>query len=155
MNDTCTKQMLEEDLQRMERQLETPIIPGELRMWLENVCQMCSELCPVLRQQIAQAHPLQYKQIKRDGDNLLRRVEQMQKEDSDILAELAVMERAVSQICQMVEKAEPNEARYEEHVKSFTHDALQFIIRVRTQERAIETWVQEAEFRDNGDSGAG
>ena len=155
MDATCTKHELEELLQKLERQLETPIIPGELRSWLEAVEQCCHEVCPILRQHINEVHPQEYKLIKRDADNLLRRVEQMKKEDSDILTELAMQERAVANLHQLAARAEPNELKAEEHVKNFVRDALMFIIRIRTQERAIETWVQEAEFRDNGESGAG
>jgi len=155
MNETLTSHRLEELLQELEVQLETPIISGELRTWLDSVGHMVAELGPVLRERVQNVHPRQFKQIRKDADNLLREIEMMKREDEAILNELALHERAVPQLCELAKKAEPDELRFADHVKNLVREGLQFIIRVRTQERAIETWMQEAEFRDNGNSGAG
>ncbi len=146
---------LDEALAKLESHLETPVVPGELATWFDNVCVAFAAVKEPLQQHIQLEHPPVYKQIKRDADNLYTRVEQLQQEDLALLDEYERLNRCSEQICKLAPQAEPNEARFDEHRRTAVTEGLAFVLRVRMQERAVETWLQESLMRDNGESGGG
>ena len=150
---TAAENPLKDALEKLEAQLETPTVAGELVNWLEAASSLWQELRAPLQNQIEHVHSSGFKRIRKDDPDLLRRVEQMQEQDEQLLNQLAEHQHTFAELYELAVKTEPNETKVIQHVVEANGAGIQYVIDVRKQERALETWMQEAEFRDSGVSG--
>jgi hypothetical protein len=141
---------LRDALDTLERCCETPVVPGELVSWLECVETALAELDASLRLQLGNRHRGQFEQIVRDDTSLQRPVEQLQREDREVAQDFDALRTRVGALTERAAAIEPDEASMSEEVDRFARDALWFVIRVRRQDTAIQTWLGEAVRRERG-----
>lgn len=141
---------LRESLDALERCCGTPVVPGELVIWLETVEGALAELEASLRHQLVERHRGQFEQIVRDDPSLQRPVDQMQREDHELAQAFESLQRRAAALTERTAAVEPDEAVMRDEVDAFARDGLWFVIRVRKQDTAIRTWLGEALRREHG-----
>jgi len=141
-------------LQTLELRLETPIVPGEMRSWLENLRNLWDRLPATLSQTSGEENLPKLKQIAATDPELDARVQRMHDEDAQIAAEALRLQQAIESVHQQVgsveEAAQLDEGQLSEQVSTIIDRSLALIIRIRKQQRAIDTWFVEALQRDRG-----
>lgn len=140
-----------EALAELEANIETPFVPGELERWINDVHGAFQRLRPLLDHQISDVHPQQYDEIREEDEELFRRVDQMRQEDADIIETASQLSEEIPKLQTAAANVEPDEAKLRTAFDGFVESVLDFIIRVRTQEQALRTWLMEAFTRDRGD----
>ena len=95
-------------------------------------------------------HAEEFAAIVEEDAGLLARVEQLKKEDSGIIQQFADPSRRAERLAELAWRCEPDEGQVREDVSRLVELGLSFVIRVRTQETAISTWLLEAFDRDRG-----
>jgi hypothetical protein len=95
-------------------------------------------------------HPRQFAEISDADPALLRQVELLRQEDVEIEQCRERLNQLVLQLAQHVAKFEPDEGRAQPYLKRLTEEGIAFVVRVRKQEVAVETWFAEAFHREHG-----
>jgi hypothetical protein len=139
-----------EALAELEADIETPCVPGELEGWIGAANDAFQRVQPLLDRQIHTVHPQQFSEISEEDEELLRRVEQMRQEDAGIAEAAGELREQIQKLETAAANIEPDEARFRTAFDDFVQAGLKWIIRVRTQEQAIRTWLMEAFTRDRG-----
>jgi hypothetical protein len=137
-------------LAQLEMCLETPVMCGELPSWCEAVEAAHREVREPLWQELDSAHPIQFAHIGNENGDLLRRVEQLSEEDAFLRQLYTDFADALQRFCKRSEIVEPQEDRMDKSLAVVINGGLSFVIRVRTQQQAIATWLIEAFHRDTG-----
>lgn len=81
---------------------------------------------------------------------MFKRVELLRQEDQAIAAELDGLGELIERLRLKTPVAEPNEARTDKEREALAERGLAFVMRLRKQEVAIDTWFGEAFNRDRG-----
>jgi hypothetical protein len=81
---------------------------------------------------------------------MFRHVDELQAEDGRIAESFRALEERLPVLRQLAERVEPDEKRASTAVSEFAENALQFVMQVRKQELAFQTWLMEAFTRDRG-----
>jgi hypothetical protein len=137
-------------LAKFETSLLSPTISGELPSWLEEVQKSWEETSAQIHYYIKHVHPRQFDEIAKQDPELLPRIEQLQAEDEAIEQQRAQLSQSIGRVGQHAPKLEPDEEKAQRYVKSIVDDGTAFLIRVRKQEVAVQTWYVEAFNRDGG-----
>lgn len=137
-------------LDRLERSLETPIIPGELPTWLRTVRNLFAEVDSKYELEIEEIHSQILQQIARQDPELVARVEQLQGQDEELMTQWRALQGKSRRLRNDVEQIEPHESAFEDRVEKFRDEALGFVIEARKQEAALTAWYAEALQRDRG-----
>ena len=147
---THADKSLQEALQEFERVLETPIVPGELVQWIRDAAATCGRVGTEVVRQQREGHAEILGQISREDTGLLQRVQMLREEDERLRDEYRELREQARQLDQQADSAEPNEREMDDLVSQFIRRGLDFVIRVRKQEIAMETWLVESFDRDRG-----
>jgi len=145
-----TKTELQTALELFESCLETPLVPGEIVSWSESLHNACCHALPAWQQEMQNEHPQQFKQIKREDPEMGTRIENMQKEDAEISCQFDALCQDVANFQTRAEVMEKDEARFKPAMEELVSNGLKLVIRVRTQQQALKTWLLEAFDRDRG-----
>ncbi|REJ74260.1 MAG: hypothetical protein DWQ34_23980 [Planctomycetota bacterium] len=137
-------------LAQFEATVEAPCVPGDLEGWFEAVDVAFQRLRPMVVEQVERIHPQQFSAIGQEDEELFRRVERMQQEDAALRKEFDQLGDDIATLERSAENLEPDEAKLREAFDGFVDKAIQCIIRVRTQEEAVRTWLMESFTRDRG-----
>jgi hypothetical protein len=146
------KNELQTALQLFETCLETPLVPGELGSWAEQLTSAC---CCAKEQWIQASqveHPDQFKQIGKEDPEMSTRVQNMQEEDMAIACQFDAVCQDVANFHDRSPTMEGDEARFKPAMQDLVEAGLKLVIRIRTQEQAIRTWFLEAFDRDRGNA---
>jgi hypothetical protein len=133
-----------------ETSLLTPTISGELSSWLEQVQKTWEEASAQVHYHLKHLHPRQYEEISKQDPELLPRVDQLRSEDGAIEEQRAQLSRSIGRVGQEAPKLEPDEEKAQKYTKSIVDAGTAFLIQVRKQEVAVQTWYVEAFARDRG-----
>lgn len=133
-----------------ERCLETPVVPGELPNWLRTVRQASMDVRVQLKREIDETHNQLLDDMVEQDFELAPRAQEMKDADHALISRLEELQKTFDRLAEMAERAEPHEAKLDEHVEQFTNEALQFVIECRKHENALTTWYMEAFNRDRG-----
>lgn len=139
-----------QSLAAFEKCINTPFIPGELLAWMRAVSQAFARLVELMIGQTEQMHKEEFRDIAREDPGLLKRVEEMRKEDGEIAKESERLASAIATLKPRIEQAGADEVVLREELNQFVADAQQFVARVRKQEVTIRTWWVESFTRDRG-----
>lgn len=139
-----------EVLAELEANVESPCVPGELERWFGDVDDAFQRLWPLFDHQIHTVHPQEFSEISAEDEELSRRVEQMRQEDAAIAQAAVRLQTRIESFETAAANIEPDEAKFRTALEDFVKAILEWIIRVRTQEHAIRTWLMEAFTRDRG-----
>src|SRR5688572_11779292 len=150
MDRSAQLQGLNESLVKLETALLTPVVSGELAMWLENVEQSAGDLGEPLRRFLQEVQPQEYRQIAASDQELLSRVQQLATEDNALLAALDHFRGSGDKLKPMVQAALHHESKAEEQRSAFEKEGLDLVQRIRRHLVAADTWLAEAVYRDRG-----
>ena len=137
-------------LTAFETSLLTPTVSGELATWLEEVQKTWEEASTQVHYHIKHLHPRQYDEISKQDPELLPRIDQLRAEDEAIEQQRALLAQAIGRVGQHVPKMEPDEEKAAKYTKAMIDSGTAFLIQVRKQEAAVQTWYVEAFNRDGG-----
>lgn len=137
-------------LVRFEEQLETPHVPGELNGWGEEVSKLLTEVDMHLRTWIDRENPSSFKHILKNDIELAKRVEKMQAEDKQLLITLENVAKQAEELNRIVEEGKTAEDQFLPKRNRLVDDGLQFILSIRKQKSAVDTWIGESLRRDTG-----
>ena len=141
---------LKEALTGFEESVLTPVVPGELAAWAEQVQAAWTEASAQIHHQVQQLHPRQYDEIVEQDPELLPRIELLKKEDQAIEVECEELNKLISRVTRCTTEVEPDEGKASRDIQSLVDGATQFISRVRKQSIGVQTWFSEAFTRDRG-----
>ena len=150
MDDASAEPDLKVAIDQFETNLVTPIMPGELASWAEQVHSAWTEAATQIQHHVKHLHPRQFEAIAEQDPELLPRVELLKAEDEAIEDHLASFSQAVAQTAEHASKLEPDVEKAQKHIQSLIDDGLSFLARVRKQSVAVQTWYVEAFNRDKG-----
>src|SRR5689334_7083506 len=137
-------------LTAFETSLLTPTVSGELSSWLEQVQKTWEEASAQIHYHLKHLHPRQYEEIAKQDPELLPRLDQLRAEDDCIEQQRSQLSQSIGRVGQHAPKLEPDEEKAQKYVKSVVDGGTAFLIQVRKQEVAVQTWYVEAFNRDGG-----
>ncbi len=141
---------MHQSMQHLEKALLSPVVSGELTEWVETVAQALREFGPAWVENIKNVVRPQYKQIARTDEDLLPRVEQMIQEEHQLQEDLVEFENMLSDLATRAEDVDNDELKAMNHKTRVERDGVALLIRIKKQEAAASTWLQEALYRDRG-----
>lgn len=150
MNTTVLKS-LTDNLSKLESHLETPSLPGEMADWIMPVPKLADDAIQVIQLNSAQNHEDLLASIAQEDSELLPRVEQLRETNSELAERWRRFGRTAKRLRDAIQKAEPDEARFEQHQEELVNDGLQLILDTRSQEKSITTWYVESVNRERGE----
>lgn len=138
-------------LEKFERALETPVVPGELTAWTDDAKGLCDKIGELLQKYVVQKHAELFSRILKEDIELGHRIENLREIDSRLLqVDFPSLNQKLGNLAARVPAVQPNESRLSTFVEEVVKEGLAFVIAARTQETAIETWLMEAFTRDRG-----
>jgi len=137
-------------LAELETCLEQPIVPGELSPWANAVSSAYVDAEGPLQEAFETTHPALFDQIRREDEDLYRQVEQMKEEDAKLRTEYATLSRDARRLRVRSDQEDSDESVLSSEVEQSIEKGLAFVIRIRKQQSAINTWLLEAFQRDTG-----
>ncbi|UUO04767.1 hypothetical protein M4951_15375 [Blastopirellula sp. J2-11] len=140
---------LHQALEQFENVLETPVVPGELPEWCQSAMTCCVSVHQLLLRKLDD-HVSIYLQIEQEDPSLESHVQTMREEDDTLKSESEHFVDEFTRAAATAEVAEPNENLVQQLAGEIADRAIQFIIAVRKQERAVATWYVESLERDRG-----
>jgi hypothetical protein len=141
---------LKTSLAAFETSLLTPRVSGELGPWLEQVQKTWEEASAQIHYHLKHLHPRQYEEISKQDAELLPRIDQLRAEDDAIEHQRGQLSQSIGRLGQHAPKLEPDEEKAQKHINLIVSAGTVFLIQVRKQEVAVQTWYVEAFNRDGG-----
>ena len=143
---------LENALFQLEDRLETPVVPGEMVEWCRQVQAAFEGLRTLYEDRVRPSHERQFAAIRNEDPALDTRTSQLASEDEAIVVEL---ERLGSILNILADHVDPQAETAEdlgtgEQLPELVREMLAVVIRIRTFEKAVQTWYVEAFQRDRG-----
>ena len=137
-------------LTTFETSLLSPTVSGQLAPWLEEVQKAWEEASAQIHFHVKHLHPRQYEEISKQDPELLSRIDQLRAEDEAIEQQREQLAQSIGRVEQHVPKMEPDEEKAQKYTKAIIDGGTTFLIQVRKQEVAVQTWFVEAFNRDGG-----
>lgn len=137
-------------IESLETCLMTPRVPGDLERWVAAIETAIEAVGMVIRRQIDHEHRSQFQQITSEDPELHARVERLKVGDEQSREQFDSLRDRLQRLKKSVPGIEPDEGRLEPAMAGFCTDGLSFVMHLRQQEVAIDTWLQEAFNRDRG-----
>jgi hypothetical protein len=139
-----------EALNRLESELLTPIVPGELERSLEAISQAADLVSALLWRHTENLKNTEYPAIAAQDPELLAQTDRLMQGDADCVERLAALLDQIARLKNLAPKCEPNEAVMRNSLESLIQQGLKWVIDAKRQEKARETWFVEAFQRDRG-----
>lgn len=140
---------INELLTQLENAASTPVVPGELRAWCENIARPFGALGEEWAGKEEELESV-FKQIEKEDVEIIPRVEKMREKQSKISVEFVRLEQMLSRLL----KADSNDpkASWEPTTigQTLRQDLLHLALRCRTLDKEANTWFIEATHRDRG-----
>jgi len=149
-DDKTREQEFRSTIEQLETAADTPVVSGDMESWLQSMDDALNRTQAAVRANTLQMHAPQLATIRREDQEMLRRVEELQREDTRIAEDITALRARIPVLKAMVERIEPDEKRAETAVADLSALAVQLVARIRKQETALRTWLQEAFTRDRG-----
>ena len=137
-------------LARLEKCLETPVVPGELDLWAHETQRAADQVAALLEVQLHDRHPEVFAEIEQQDSDLMTRVEELRQGDQQSCELLHAFQERLNHLVARADRIEPDEKRGADDQAAIVESGLKFVIQARTQETALETWLMEAVARDRG-----
>ncbi len=141
---------LMDSLQTLEKNLETPVVPGELSAWMRYLRQSVNNVEHVLRHAIENRHEECLRGIAADDPGLLPRVEQLRSEQAGLQQDIEAVASRLSRFEGQSSDDLANQPDLDEQIADIVELGIRFVIRTRTFETALATWRMESIDRDRG-----
>jgi hypothetical protein len=137
-------------LEQFETCLLSPVVPGELSDWCDEVETAWSEAVGRVRKHVRELHPRQYQEMSSEDPELLPRTEKLQEDDRSLEEECDEFDRALHRFVEHAPKFEPDEEKIAGHAQTLIDAGVELLTNIRRQEAAVQTWYVEAFTRDRG-----
>lgn len=141
---------LKEGMTKLETALITPLISGELDGWVKNARQAANDLAPKLKRFIKTVLRSEYDEIAKTDTELLRRVQQMVRDDEKLLADFESFRHDLDSLAERVPLVKNDEAKTNEHRTRIEATGTALVLAIKKHQAAADTWLAEALNRDNG-----
>ena len=141
---------IESLIEKLEKNLMTPIIPGELPAWTAALAYSFGEFGTEFMLEMNQRHPEIYSNIKQENPELFKKIEDLNKEDKKLLNQYQDFKKQIMQLQKQIQHAESHKHKLKEIESRITSQGLELIVGIRKQQQAIRIWLQEAYHRDTG-----
>ena len=138
-------------VEKLEVALQTPFVPGEMVSWAEAVRRSLMTVHSSLNEQINHVHHRTIKQIALEDPELSARAVNLKQADEQNMSNLEQLLNRAWNLPERVDQAEPDESSMESELREIIDDGLKFVLAVRGQETAIDTWMSESLNRDRGE----
>jgi hypothetical protein len=151
MSMTCTPEReLRDSLDEFETSLATPVVAGELAVWIKTAHAKWNEASAQTHYHIGHMHSRQYQQISHEDPEMHACVERLKVEDNKLEQDREALNRMIVRVVGHAPKFEHDEEKIHHHTQHMIDAGLAFVARVRKQEVTIQTWFMEAFNRDRG-----
>jgi hypothetical protein len=155
MSSTITKPLpqeksLQDSMLRLEAAILAPVVSGELKQWAEVVAESLQTFGATWVEFVNSVLHQQYVQIAKTDPDLLSRVDQMIQADRNMLADFGNFKTKVDDLAVRARQAQKNEAKLTEDRTQVEKEGMDLIIRIKKQQAAATTWLNEANYRDLG-----
>ena len=147
-NRTNRESDLKASLTRLEQSLETPIVPGDLRRWCEDVLQAFLNAGYLYRREVEETHRQLFDQLRHHDMALAVRIEQMNENDKKLLGVWNDLDTQIVRLCDAMLESEQHAAKISQRAEDFADRALKLTIDVRKHEAELLTWYLESLNRD-------
>ena len=137
-------------LQKLETNLETPVVPGDLSSWISNLRGSIDTVGRLLHDVVVDSHEQCFRQIQEQDPELSPRVQQLRNEDQELLRDFEAVAGAISNLEKQNGDRVANQADSDDKIAEIVQLGLAFVIRTRTLETTLSTWHMEAFQRDRG-----
>lgn len=137
-------------IEQLEVSLQTPVVPGEMIAWTQAVRRSLQHLHSVFNEHLRQVHHRTIKQIAVEDPELSTRAVNLKQTDEENSQQLESLLNRVAGLPERVSQAEPDEGQMEAELQELKDDGLKFVLSVRGQETAMNTWMNESLYRDRG-----
>lgn len=141
---------LNEALTQLETALLSPAVSGELESWARTVQELAGKLAQKLPTYLKSVLHPQYAQIAKDDAELLTRVEQLIAEDQNVLLEQDAFNQRAAEFVSRASQIKKDEAQIAADRAKLEQEGLNFVLRIKRQRAAADTWLGEANYRDRG-----
>ena len=141
---------LGDGMARLERALLTPVIAGELELWVRAVQDATAALAEPLQQYVQRILHAQYAEIAKTDPEMLPRVQQLIATDKSLLESYQQFLAKVADLARRAPAAKKDEHKVSVQVAEVEKDGTALILGIRKQEAAASAWLEEALYRDRG-----
>jgi adenylyl- and sulfurtransferase ThiI len=150
MATTDTDVALHDALEAFEASLATPVVSGELAVWSDLVRAAWNSLLPLVFKQATELNPKLYDEITNQDPELFAQIDKLKAEDAALTECCLGLNQTVERVAKLAPLIEPDERKFSEQITKLQKEGAEFVIRVRKQQVAVQTWYQEAFNRDRG-----
>jgi hypothetical protein len=147
------EQSLQDSMLRLESALLAPVVSGELKSWTATVEESLRTFGADWMAYVKSVLHPQYSRIAKTDPNLLSRVDQMIQEDRQLLTDFARFESGVSDLTRRAEQVQRDESKAADDRAGVEKTGIDLILRIKKQQVAAATWLNEANYRDLGSAG--
>ena len=141
---------LKNTLEQFETCLLSPVVPGELSDWCDEVKSAWAEAVDRVRNQVHELHPQQYQEMGAEDPESLPRTEKLEEDDRSLEEHCDEFDRTLHRFVEHAPKFEPDEEKVAQHAQTLIDAGVELLTNIRRQEAAVQTWYIEAFTRDRG-----
>ncbi len=150
VKDSSCGTSLAEGLVHVEQQLQIPHIAGDLAAWAEGVVHALEAIERPLQDVVDKENPQSYLEIVKAKRTMAAQVDKLREEDQAIVASFPGLMREAEQLASSVREISQAEHQFHATREHLVQRGLAFVLRVRRQRVATETWFGEAMQRVEG-----
>jgi hypothetical protein len=150
MKPTAQELALNDALAQLERALLTPVIPGELEVWVQTVQHATTAVAQPLDEFLHGILHRQYAEIARADQEMLFRVQQLMATDETIVTTYELFRAKVANLAERAPAAEKDELKVAAPLADVEQEGTALILAIRKQQAAAAAWLDEALYRDRG-----
>ena len=138
-------------VEQLEVSLHSPFVPGEMIGWADTLRNAVNDLQTPMNEHLNLVHHRAIKQIAIDDPELSARAVNLKRTDEQNRQTFERLLKRVSNLPERVSQAEPDESSMMDELHKTIDDGLKFVLSVRGQETALDTWMNESLYRDRGE----
>jgi hypothetical protein len=144
---------LTETLTSLEQSLLSPLVPGEILKWTQNVQEAASALASDLETLIRTVLHVQYDEILRNAPEMCNRITKLKEAEEQLICQTREFVAQLEHFRKIVDRVDPQkvETVVERERENCIQQGLALILGIRQQKAACDTWYTEAQLRDIGE----
>jgi hypothetical protein len=139
-----------QELHRLEREVEVPIVPGEFRSWQRNVRARLEPLHDVWQAERAARHSTLDGILENDLA-LAQRVKLLEEREAEVGRELERLQAELLNLRRQITEDPTSSWEPDDEANTLREELLEWIVQARALEKEVDTWFLEAIHRDRGD----
>ena len=141
---------LQDALTFLERELHTPVIAGELRLWTASTARACQRVRDCMSRRFFNDHDALMDEVLRQDPGQASRIQQARETDERLLTRIDASCQQARTLNANASSAEPEEVHLMDQIADFRETTEEIIRQTREQETSLNTWYHESLYRDRG-----